>query len=120
MLRRSPLWKKWLSGLLALLLGFQSLAAGALPCAHAIADQTATEESSCHQSTDVRTQGNADPADSHFSCMKCALAAIASLYDLPGVLSPALTVYSTAPAATPANSHFYRFIPQQPQRPPIS
>ncbi len=101
---------------LILCLQFQAAAAIVMPCAH----QSPVDGNpiGCHQ-----TGGNDIPADekSPISCIKCALNCITGGFQGPAMVRHIALPISNGTIQSPLHpQHFYRFVPEQPQRPPIA
>jgi len=102
---------------LILCLQFQAAAAIVMPCAHQDGTPAAEAMVGCHQA-----ETDAGPLDgrSHFSCIKCALGCISGSFQVPMLgssLNGAVPYQTVNQALTP--QHYYRFVPDHPQRPPI-
>lgn len=100
-----------------LCLQFQTAAALLMPCAHQFAPAHGALPVGCHQAAtqEAPSQGKVETA-----CVKCALACLIGGFQVPD--APRATT-SIAPAASMVQpfqaKHFYHFVPNEPQRPPI-
>jgi hypothetical protein len=102
---------------IVLCLQLQTAAAFLMPCAHQSAPVHGALPMSCHQmkTPEAPSQGKDETA-----CVKCALACLNGGFQGPA--TPRATT-SIAPAASVVQpfqaKHFYHFVPNEPQRPPI-
>lgn len=107
--------RKLLLILLLLCFQTQTLAALALPCAHGGGADTAAD--ACHQPS---AAGKSDAPDSPcFDCHKCQLGCAFGVAALPFGRSVVPVPESGPVTGTVFFRHFYRFVPDPLQRPPI-
>lgn len=107
---------KWLALALALCFQLQAMALIAMPCAHADSGPAPESVIGCHAANT-----DAPSADTHLSCAKCALELVSAGFQWPELMPPGLPQrpYQAVTHSTPID-HFYRFVAEDPLRPPIT
>ncbi len=102
---------------IALCLQFQSAAAFLMPCAHQSAPAHSALPVGCHQAA---TQEAPSQGKDETACVKCALACLNGGFQGPATPRATTSIAPTASVVQPLQAkHFYHFVPNQPQRPPI-
>jgi hypothetical protein len=113
---------KFLFALVGLAVSLQGFAAVAMPfCQHqpAVIHHTIGQDSEQHVNHSFAVDDEARSAMKRFACDDCAFCQLCAAPAIPAVPSISLPEASP-PLITAAPAYFSLFVPEQPQRPPLS